>query len=260
MYIRDDPFAHRLPVLGFDDSEMALQQMLAITRDLRQVYQERNDALNKLAKAHHEALLRLTLAAEYRDDDTGVHIVRLGYMAERLAQRLGEPERYCHMLRLAAPMHDIGKVGIPDAVLKKPGALTPEERLVMNEHPTMGARILGNSEVPLFKLAAEVALTHHEKFDGSGYPNGLAGKDIPLSGRIVALVDFFDALTMDRCYRKAIPDDTALEMVAMQRGHHFDPDLVEVFLGATDEFITLLDEINAKPITFETMMADLPLE
>lgn len=230
---------------SFDDAAAA--QMERIVTDLGRVYQERNEALREVARAHHEALLRLSLAADMRDDDTGVHITRIGYLAEALALALGESKDFARELRLAAPMHDIGKIGVPDLVLKKPGSYTPEERQVMNQHPIIGAQILGRSRIRLFQLAAEVAMTHHERWDGGGYPLGLAGEAIPLSGRIVAVVDFFDALTMDRCYRKAFSDEVALKMLAEQRGLAFDPRVVDCMLAHAPLLIALRDGINRNP-------------
>lgn len=235
----------------FDDAAAA--QMERIVVDLRRMYQERNEALREVMRAHHEALLRLALAADFRDDDTGVHMVRIGYLAEALALALGQPAAFARMLRRAAPMHDVGKIGIPDAILKKPGGYNPDERLVMNQHAEIGAGILGRSRVPLFQLAAEVALTHHERWDGSGYPRQLRGEAIPLSGRIVAVVDFFDALTMDRCYRKAFTEDVALRMLIEQRGSAFDPAVVDTFLREAPALIALRDQINRQPPSFEDL-------
>lgn len=235
----------------FDDAAAA--QMERIVVDLRRMYQERNEALREVTRAHHEALLRLALAADFRDDDTGVHMVRIGYLAEALALALGQPAAFASMLRRAAPMHDVGKIGIPDVILKKPGSYTPDERLVMNQHAEIGAGILGRSRVPLFQLAAEVALTHHERWDGTGYPRRLHGEDIPLSGRIVAVVDFFDALTMDRCYRKAFAEDVALRMLIDQRGSAFDPAVVDTFLREAPALIALRDQINRQPPSFEEL-------
>ncbi len=227
--------------------------MERLVADFGRMYRERNDALQEVARAHHDALLRLARAAEFRDDDTGVHIVRMGWLAWALALRLGMDERQALMLRQAAPMHDVGKIGMPDAVLKKPGKLTPEERAVMNEHPRMGADILGRSRIPLFQLAAEVALAHHERWDGKGYPSGLAGEAIPLSGRIVAVVDFFDALTMDRCYRPALADDVALDMLRQERGAAFDPQVVDAFLAAAPDMLALRDRITRERPGLETL-------
>lgn len=231
----------------------ATAQMECIVQDLGRMYHERNEALREVTRAHHEALLRLALAADYRDDDTGVHMVRIGYLAQALALELGHATSFARMLRDAAPMHDVGKIGISDAILKKPGGFTPEERQEMNRHAQMGADILGRSRIPLFKLAAEVALTHHERWDGQGYPRRLAGDGIPLSGRIVAVVDFFDALTMDRCYRKAFDDAVAVEMLREQRGQAFDPCVVDTFIAHLPSMVALRERINLDPPTFEQM-------
>jgi putative two-component system response regulator len=237
-------------------SDDAGAQMERLVADFGRMYRERNEALREVAQAHHEALLRLSRAAEFRDDDTGVHIVRIGFLAWALALRLGRPAAWALLLRQAAPMHDVGKIGIPDAVLKKPGRFTPEERAEMNRHAAMGAEILGRSRIPLFQLAAEVALTHHERWDGTGYPRGLAGEDIPLSGRIVAVVDFFDALTMDRCYRPALPDAEVLKMLAAERGRAFDPRIVDAFLAHAEDLILLRDAVNHQGLGFDELSAD----
>lgn len=228
--------------LRFDADASA--QMERLVADFGQMYRERNDALKEVADAHHDALFRLALAADFKDDDTGVHIVRIGFLAEALALALGHSPAWSELLRKAAPMHDIGKMGIPDAVLKKRGTFTPEERVVMNQHARMGADILGQSRIPLFKLAAEVALTHHERFDGRGYPKGLVGDAIPISGRIVSVVDFFDALTMDRCYRPAMADAKVHEMLRVERGNAFDPHIVDTFLADWPRFIALRDRVS----------------
>lgn len=232
----------------------ASMQMERLVGDFGRMYRERNDALNEVANAHHEALFRLSLAADLKDDDTGVHIIRIGFLSEALALLLGESPAKAAMLRKAAPMHDIGKIGIPDRVLKKPGAFDPEERAVMNEHSRMGAEILGRSRIPLFQLAAELALSHHERWDGNGYPSRLAGQAIPLSGRIVAVVDFFDALTMDRVYRKAMSVEVALEMLLEQRGKAFDPEIVDTFLANAVELNALRERINASHLSYSDLV------
>jgi putative two-component system response regulator len=228
----------------------ASAQMERMVADFGRMYHERNDALEEVARAHHDALLRLSRAAEFRDDDTGVHIVRIGYLAWALALRLGRPAPWALQLRQAAPMHDIGKIGVPDDVLKKPGRFTAQERAIMNRHPEIGAEILGRSRIPLFQLAAEVAMTHHERWDGGGYPHGVAGDAIPLSGRIVAVVDFFDALTMDRCYRPAFSDERALQMLAAERGRAFDPAVVDAFVANAQALAGLRDQINRQRLDF----------
>ena len=239
------------PAFAVDRAYVA--QMEALMSDLRRLYQERNDALREVTRAHHDTLMRLALAAEYRDGDTGVHIVRMGVLAEALALALGEPAEWAAMLRVAAPMHDIGKIGVPDAVLKKPGSLDGDERRVMNEHPLIGARILGRSRIPIFTLAAEVALGHHERWDGAGYPSGLAGEAIPLSGRIVAVVDCFDALTMDRCYRPAFEDRRAIDMLVSERGRAFDPHIVDTFVAEAPALCALRDRVNRERPSLEML-------
>jgi putative two-component system response regulator len=230
-------------------------QMQYILADLGRMYQERNEALREVARAHHEVLLRLSLAADFKDDDTGIHIVRIGYLAEALALRLGEPAHFSRLLRDSAPMHDVGKIGIPDHVLKKPGPLNPDERAVMCRHPAIGAQILGQSRIPLFQMAAQVALTHHERWDGRGYPAGLAGDAIPLCGRIVSVVDFFDALTMDRVYRPAMSDATVHEMLTAERSRAFDPRVVDTFLSHFDEMVALRNRLTRERPTFADLLS-----
>lgn len=232
----------------------AARQMETIISDLGRMYQERNQALEEVTRAHHEALFLLAMAAEYKDDDTGVHIVRLGFLAEALALFLGQPREYALILRKAAPMHDIGKIGIPDQVLKKPGPFTPPEREIMNRHAAIGADILGRSRIALFQMAAEIAHTHHERWDGTGYPNQLAGTAIPLSGRIVTLVDFYDALTMDRVYRPAFTHASALEMLVAERGKAFDPDLVDCFVRHSDNLCALRERVTHTRMTFADLV------
>ena len=253
----NDGDASLLPEEGNSFSEAAAAQMERLVGDFGRMYRERNEALEEVARAHHEALFLLSRAADLKDDDTGVHIIRIGFLAEALALALGESRQRASMLRKAAPMHDIGKIGIPDNVLKKPGAFAPEERSIMNRHAEMGAEILGRSRIPLFKTAAELALTHHEKWDGSGYPHQLAGTAIPLSGRIVAVVDYFDALTMDRVYRKALPYAKALEMLQAQSGKAFDPRIVDTFVAHADDLIALREQINHHNPSFNDLVKGL---
>src|SRR5690606_18569865 len=171
----------------------------------------------------------LGVAAEYRDNETGLHIVRMSHYAWRLAREVGYSEEAADELLRAAPMHDVGKIGIPDAVLLKPGPLDPAEWAIMRQHPEIGARIIGEHSASLLQLAATIALRHHEKWDGSGYPGGLAGEDIPHAARIVALVDVFDALTSVRPYKPAWSVEDAMAHIRQESGRHFDPALVEAF-------------------------------
>lgn len=177
-----------------------------------------------------EMLGRLAHAAELRDDETGTHTRRVGALAEAIAQSLGLDDEARRSLRSAAPLHDIGKIGIPDAILRKPGPLTPGEMELMRTHTVVGGRILAGGRSDLMRTAEVVALHHHERWDGAGYPHRLAGPDIPLPARIVAVADFFDALTHDRAYRAAVPATQVIPEIAGSAGSHFDPDVVAAFL------------------------------
>lgn len=188
-----------------------------------------------IRRREQETVLRLSRAAEYRDPETGAHLLRMSHYAQLIGRVVGLPPAEQDLLLQASPMHDVGKVGIPDAILLKPGRLDESEFAIMKRHPQIGHDILAGSQAPLLQAAATIALTHHEKFDGSGYPNGLAGHDIPLFGRIVAVADVFDALTSERPYKKAWPMARARAFLQEQSGRHFDPELVQAFLSAWDE-------------------------
>ncbi|MBT9511120.1 MAG: HD domain-containing protein [Acidovorax sp.] len=234
--------------------EAAAEQMLRFIEDFGHVYRERNKALEDITRAHNEVLPQLCMAAEARGDDTSVHIARIGFLAEALALLVGSTPGFANLLRRAAPMHDIGKIGTPDHVLKKAGPLTEEEREVIKLHPAIGAQIIGKSRVPVFLLAAEVALTHHERFDGAVYPRGLSGQDIPLSGRITAIVDFYDALTMDHVYRPAFSPQKALSMLIEQRGTVFDPVIVDTFVQHFDHLDPLRRKVTEQRPTFTDLI------
>jgi putative two-component system response regulator len=178
-----------------------------------------------------EIVQRLGRASEYRDNETGRHILRMSHSAAMLAKQIGWGKERCDLMLYASPMHDVGKIGISDSILLKPARLTDEERAIMETHTIIGADILGGSSSKLLETARVIALTHHEKWDGSGYPGKLAGTDIPIEGRIAAIVDVFDALTSVRPYKKAWSVDEAVEEMREQGGIHFDPELVEHFLA-----------------------------
>ncbi len=184
-----------------------------------------------------EMLRRLSEAVGQRDLETGAHIRRIGHHSALLARAYGLDEEAVRAIDLAAPMHDVGKVAIPDSILLKPGELSPGEREVMQRHAQIGHDILAHSGSPLLDLAAEIALTHHERFDGNGYPASLPGEKIPLAGRIVAIADVFDALTSDRPYRARLPIEDALEIMREGRGTHFDPVLLDCFMEHLDEVL-----------------------
>ena len=228
--------------------------MLTTAAHLAAKHDTANGTLSAIHEARHEVLMRLAIAAEYRDEATEQHMIRLGYMAEKLSALLGESDEFCYLMRLAAPMHDVGNIGLPEALLKNPSSLNTEERALMNTHTEIGFKILAQADAPLFQLAASIALTHHETFDGTGYPKQLAGHAIPLAGRIVALVDYFDALTMDKPYRASFSDAQAIEMVQAQSGKLFDPDMVNVFIAKIESFIQLRHSINASPMKYDQLV------
>jgi putative two-component system response regulator len=182
-----------------------------------------------LEQARSEVLERLALAAEYRDDDTQEHARRIGRTCGLLAERLGLPAEMCELIVRAAPLHDVGKIGVPDAILLKPGRLTDDEREVMKQHTRIGAELLAGGHSPVLQLAREIALSHHERWDGSGYPDGVAAEAIPLAGRIVSVADVFDALIHERPYKRAWPIGEAVLEILDQRGHHFDPSVIAAF-------------------------------
>ncbi len=191
----------------------------------------------EVVQSRLEIVQRLGRASEYRDNETGRHILRMSHCAALLARQIGWSEERCNLLLHASPMHDLGKIGISDTILLKPARLTDEERTIMETHTTIGADILSGSNNELLETARIIALTHHEKWDGSGYPCKLAGQAIPLEGRISAIVDVFDALTSERPYKKAWPVDEAVAEIQKLKGTHFDPELVE-------HFLTILPEVQ----------------
>ena len=193
----------------------------------------------QLKQAHVDLVHRLGRAAEYKDTDTGEHIARMSQYSKLLALEFGMGEQQAELLRQAAPMHDVGKIGISDAILLKPGRLTPDEFAHMKQHAAIGAQILANSSSPLLQLAHKLAIEHHEKWDGSGYPNGLKGEQISVEGRIVAIADVFDALTSKRPYKEAWGVEEALEHMQAQAGKHFDPHLINLFVNKLDAIIAI---------------------
>lgn len=191
--------------------------------------------------AHEETIHRLVTAAACRDEETGAHIRRTGLFSEVLALAAGWSQTEAHQLRMAAPMHDVGKIGIPDAILQKPGALTHEEFERMKQHTTIGARMLAHSATPVLQLAERVALCHHERWDGTGYPQGLAGEAIPEAARIVSIVDVYDALTHDRVYRPAFTEEAALSMMRSGQGTQFDPGLLALFFANFEQMHSIAE-------------------
>jgi putative two-component system response regulator len=223
-----------------------MRNLMELARSRRQLSarsvllrEEVERATASLAAREIETIARLTRAAEFRDEVTGQHVVRVGHMCAILARTIGLPEEECSTLFLAAPMHDIGKVATPDGILLKPGPLTTDEFAIMKRHTVAGFEILKDSESAMLQCAADIALTHHERFDGKGYPRGLTGTDIPLSGRLCSIVDVFDALTSKRPYKDAWDVDRALAMIREGTGSQFDPDVASAFHASLDQHLAI---------------------
>jgi putative two-component system response regulator len=226
------------------ESERALEaQVAARTAALRIALERSAAAERETYRAHLDSIRRLVVAAEYRDHDTAMHIERIGRYSALIGERLGLPPGRQEVLRHAASLHDIGKIGVPDAILRKPGPLDEAERRLMQKHTIIGARILEGSLSDVLRVGSEIALTHHERWDGAGYPHRLAGRAIPLHGRICAVSDVFDALTTDRPYRAAVPVDTVFAMLEAERGRQFDPDVLDAFLADRDEVVAIRREL-----------------
>ena len=204
------------------------------------------NALRENGELTDEIIKRLCYAAEYRDDDSAVHMARMSIYTSILYGMVEKSQEKVKLMNYAALMHDIGKIGIPDSILLKPGKLTSEEFDIMKTHVTIGARILKDSKRDVIKMGYELALGHHEKWDGSGYPSGLKGRDIPLTARVVAIADVFDALSTERVYKKAFPIEMCIEILKSQRFKHFDGELVDLFLDNIDKILKCKNTIDLK--------------
>jgi HD-GYP domain-containing protein (c-di-GMP phosphodiesterase class II) len=199
----------------------------------------------ELKEAYLDTIFRLSVAAEYKDDDTAAHINRMSRYSILIAESMGLPNEEVDKIRYASPMHDIGKLGVPDAILMKPAKLTAEEFKIMQQHTVFGSKILKEAKAELLRISERVALTHHEKWDGTGYPQGLSGENIPLEGRIVALADVFDALTSKRCYKPAFSMEQSLDIIKQGVGKHFDPRVAQAFLGNLDKILAVKAQFNS---------------
>ena len=213
-------------------------------RDQNPILEEKVRARTReLEETRQEAILRLGRAAEYRDNETGMHVIRMSRLSAKLAKKIGLSDDECQLILQASPMHDVGKIGIPDEILLKPGKLNKDEWAIMKKHPEIGAEILSGSHSAVMKMAESIALTHQERWDGSGYPNNLKGEEIPLAGRIVAICDVFDALTSKRYYKEAFSIEKSMEIIEQSSGKDFESRLVEAFKKALPEMIRIAKEL-----------------
>ena len=227
-----------------DEKNLYVEQLLEYAKDLRKTVVNLNAVHQELQEAYFDTIQRLVVAAEYRDEDTGSHIVRMSRYSAFIAEKKGFPKIDVQNILFAATMHDVGKIGIPDNILLKKGKLTDEEFKIIKTHCTIGARILSNSKSKVLQLAESIALTHHEKWNGKGYPEGLTGQKIPIVGRVVCLADVFDALTSKRPYKKPISVVKACDIIRNDRGKNFDPEIVDIFFDNLNEIIKIKDEVN----------------
>lgn len=223
----------------------ANNQLVKYASDLRTTFTNLRGAHRDLQDAYRDTIFRLVLASEYKDKDTGNHITRMSRYSTHLALIYGLSTQEIESISFAAPMHDVGKIGIPDNIILKNGMLTDIEYSVIKTHTTIGADILENSKSAILQIAQTIALSHHENWNGTGYPAGLLGEKIPLPARIVALSDTFDALTSKRPYKSPYPVEIACEIIKKERGHHFDPDLVDSFISHITDFVKIKTEIDS---------------
>ncbi|MDY6854987.1 MAG: HD domain-containing protein [Thermodesulfobacteriota bacterium] len=226
--------------------EAGNQQIVKYAIDLNKAVSELKAVNQELQEAYIDTIHRLVLVAEYKDEDTGNHIKRISLYSALIAEKIGLPADGVQDILYASPMHDVGKVGVPDNMLLKPGRLTEQEFECIKAHTLIGADILANSRGKILRIAEQIAISHHEKWNGKGYPYGLYKKKIPIVGRIVGLVDVFDALTSKRPYKDPYPVDVACDMIKKERGQHFDPDLVDVFMKNIDEILSIKAEVDLK--------------
>jgi putative two-component system response regulator len=215
-------------------------------RELERKVRERTEELNQ---TRLEIIRRLGRAAEYKDNETGLHVIRMSHYARLLAAAISDDEEWVDLVYNAAPMHDIGKIGIPDSILLKKGKLNDDEWHIMRQHPNYGAEIIGDLSFKLLKMAREIALTHHEKWDGSGYPNGLKGEEIPLASRIIAIADVFDALTTERPYKKAWSIEDTVRLIDRESGSHFDPNITPLLHEVLPDMLDIRDQYQEQSVS-----------
>jgi cyclic di-GMP phosphodiesterase len=220
------------------------QEVAKKTAKLKNAFDKLEAASEKLKLYSLDTILRLSQAAEYKDQETGQHIQRIGYYIQRIGQAISLNNHEIDEFLYASPMHDVGKIGIPDNILLKPGKLDTGEWDIMKQHTTIGGKILSGSDSSILKTAEIIAVTHHEKWDGTGYPNNLKGLEIPLSGRITAIADVFDALTSKRPYKDAFPMEKAFGIMEEGRAKHFDPDLIDAFFAVKEDIISIRNQYS----------------
>ncbi len=220
-------------------------EVLAKTRHLEKTIKQLQSAKKLLEERVSEIIHRLSLVAEYRDEDTWKHLLRISHYSYLIAEGMELSQEFCQMLKMASPLHDVGKVGIADSILLKPDRLTDEEYNIIKQHTVIGANILKGSKFPLLNMAHDIALNHHERWDGNGYPHGFHQDEIPLAGRIVAVVDVFDALTSQRPYKPAWSFEETIDTIRDQRGRQFDPEVIDAFLSSIDQVQALFEKSRA---------------
>jgi len=229
-----------------DNYRKELEYEVAVRTD------ELKRALDRLQESSLETIYRLSMASEYKDEDTGAHIKRMSLYSAAIARKMGLDENDVRLILYSSPMHDLGKIGIPDLILLKPSKLDPVEWKIMMQHTNIGAGILNGSEAEFINLGEKIARSHHEKWDGSGYPNGLKGTEIPIASRITAIADVFDALTSKRPYKEPFSVEKSLSIIMEGRGTHFDPDVLDSFFAIQDEILAIKDEFeNDKEMSFD---------
>ena len=226
-----------------------------LEQDVAKRTEELQRAMEKIKLASLDTIYRLSRAAEFRDEDTGTHIQRMSHYSATIARRMGLDDETVEAILYAAPMHDIGKIGIPDRILLKPERLDPDEWEIMKQHTIIGARILEGSDAEFIKLAEVIALTHHERWDGSGYPGGFRGSKIPLAGRLTGIADVFDALTSKRSYKEAFSLEKSFSIIKEGRGSHFDPEVVDVFFAVKNEILSIREKYKEEHASLLAWMA-----
>jgi len=241
-----------------DYNDLMLNYRKELESEVTARTEQLKQALERIKTASLDTIYRLSVASEYKDEDTGAHIKRMSRYSVAVARRMGLDENTIETILYSAPMHDLGKIGIPDQILMKPAILDPAEWKIMKMHTVIGAKILQGSDAEFIKSGESIALSHHEKWDGSGYPNGVKGQEIPIAGRIVAIADVFDALTSKRPYKEPFTIEKSLAIVKEGRGTHFDPDVVDAFFDIQEEILNIkkqYNEDNQKSIELPNMKA-----